>query len=55
VVARPLLGSLHHDYQLDEKATQQDKWTRTAEVHNWVGYKLHLTETCEPGQPDLIT
>jgi transposase len=21
----------------------------------WVGYKLHLTETCEPGQPDLIT
>jgi transposase len=22
---------------------------------HWVGYKLHLTETCEPGQPDLIT
>jgi transposase len=21
----------------------------------WVGYKLHLTETCDPGQPDLIT
>jgi transposase len=21
----------------------------------WVGYTLHLTETCEPGQPDLIT
>jgi transposase len=21
----------------------------------WVGYKLHLTETCESGQPDLIT
>jgi transposase len=21
----------------------------------WVGYKLHLTETCEPEQPDLIT
>jgi transposase len=21
----------------------------------WVGYKLHLTEACEPGQPDLIT
>jgi len=21
----------------------------------WVGYKLHRTETCEPGQPDLIT
>ncbi len=22
---------------------------------HWVGYKLHLTETCEPEQPDLIT
>jgi len=22
---------------------------------HWVGYKLHLTETCEPAQPDLIT
>jgi transposase len=22
---------------------------------HWVGYKLHLTETCESGQPDLIT
>jgi transposase len=22
---------------------------------HWVGYKLHLTETCDPGQPDLIT
>src|SRR5262249_56076842 len=21
----------------------------------WVGHKLHLTETCDPGQPDLIT
>jgi transposase len=21
----------------------------------WVGYTLHLTETCDPGQPDLIT
>ena len=21
----------------------------------WVGYKLHLTETCEPAHPDLIT
>jgi transposase len=20
----------------------------------WVGYKLHLTETCEPEHPDLI-
>jgi transposase len=22
---------------------------------HWVGYKLHLTESCDPGQPDLIT
>jgi len=22
---------------------------------HWVGYKLHLTETCDPDQPDLIT
>jgi transposase len=22
---------------------------------HWVGYKLHLTETCDPGQADLIT
>jgi transposase len=22
---------------------------------HWVGYKLHLTETCDPGQSDLIT
>jgi transposase len=22
---------------------------------HWVGYKLHLTETCDPEQPDLIT
>ena len=21
----------------------------------WIGYKVHLTETCEPGQPPLIT
>jgi transposase len=21
----------------------------------WVGHKLHLTDTCDPGQPDLIT
>jgi transposase len=21
----------------------------------WVGYKLHLSETCEPAHPDLIT
>jgi transposase len=22
---------------------------------HWVGYKVHLTETCDPNQPDLIT
>jgi len=22
---------------------------------HWVGYKLHLTETCEPERPDLVT
>ena len=22
---------------------------------HWVGYKVHLTETCDPGQPDLVT
>ena len=27
----------------------------TKRATQWVGYKLHLTETCEPGQPDLIT
>lgn len=21
----------------------------------WIGYKVHLTETCEPGQPHLVT
>ena len=24
------------------------------DIH-WVGYKVHLTETCDAGQPDLIT
>jgi transposase len=28
---------------------------RTTRETQWVGYKLHLTETCEPGQPDLMT
>ena len=30
------------------------RYCRKRDTH-WVGYKLHLTETCEPGQPDLIT
>ena len=35
-------------YDLDARScTKRD-------IH-WVGYKLHLTETCEPEQPDLIT
>jgi transposase len=30
------------------------RYSSKRETH-WVGYKLHLTETCDPGQPDLIT
>jgi transposase len=30
------------------------RYRSTREPH-WVGYKVHLTETCDPGQPDLIT
>jgi transposase len=26
-----------------------------ARYSHWVGYKVHLTETCDAGQPDLIT
>jgi hypothetical protein len=22
---------------------------------HWIGYKVHVTETCDAGQPDLIT
>jgi len=29
-------------------------YTSKRETH-WVGYKVHLTETCDAGQPDLIT
>src|SRR5499426_4745007 len=28
---------------------------RSKRETHWVGYKLHLTETCDPEQPDLIT
>jgi transposase len=30
------------------------RYSSKHETH-WVGYKVHLTETCDPGQPDLIT
>jgi transposase len=30
------------------------RYSSKRETH-WVGYKLHLTETCDVGQPDLIT
>jgi transposase len=30
------------------------RYSRKRQTH-WVGYKVHLTETCDPGQPDLIT
>jgi hypothetical protein len=30
------------------------RYSSTRETH-WVGYQVHLTETCDAGQPDLIT
>jgi hypothetical protein len=30
------------------------RYGSTCDTH-WVGYTLHLTEPCDPGQPDLIT
>ena len=30
------------------------RYSRKHETH-WVGYQVHLTETCDAGQPDLIT
>jgi transposase len=32
----------------------ETRYSSKRETH-WVGYKVHLTETCDPGQPDLIT
>jgi len=29
------------------------RYSSKRETH-WVGYQVHLTETCEPGQPDLM-
>jgi hypothetical protein len=33
-VTRLILGSLHHDYQLVDKATERNEWTGNAKVHN---------------------
>ena len=30
------------------------RYTSERETH-WVGYQVHLTATCDVGQPDLIT
>jgi hypothetical protein len=30
------------------------RWCQWTSQH-WLGYKVHLTETCDPGYPDLIT
>src|ERR671914_1711406 len=32
----------------------EPRYSSKRETH-WVGYKVHLTETCDPGQPELIT
>jgi transposase len=29
--------------------------SRTKRNHNWIGYAVHLTETCDPDTPNLIT
>ena len=33
---------------------QEARWCQWTSQH-WLGYKVHLTETCDPGYPDLIT
>jgi transposase len=44
----PAAVRLTSPYDLDARyCTKRDT--------QWVGYKLHLSETCEPEQPDLIT
>ena len=41
-------GPHHSPYDLEARySTKRDT--------HWVGYKLHLTETCDADQPDLIT
>jgi transposase len=39
---------IHSPYDLEAR------YCSKRDTH-WVGYKLHLTETCDPEQPDLIT
>src|SRR5918998_1757768 len=39
---------IHSPYDLEAR------YCSKRDTH-WVGYKLHLTETCDPDQPDLIT
>jgi transposase len=39
---------LHSPYDVDARYGGK-------RMTNWVGYKVHLTETCEPDQPHLIT
>jgi transposase len=44
----PAVGRITSPYELEARyCTKRDT--------QWVGYKLHLTETCEPAHPDLIT
>jgi len=39
---------IHSPYDLEVR------YSSKRETH-WVGYKVHLTETCDANQPDLIT
>jgi transposase len=44
----PAAGRITSPYELEARdCTKRDT--------QWVGYKLHLSETCEPEHPDLIT
>jgi transposase len=44
----PTAQIIQSPYDLDARyGTKRDM--------NWVGYKVHLSETCDEGQPDLIT
>jgi transposase len=44
----PAAGQLHSPYDPDARYGKKRNTT-------WVGYKVHLTETCEPEAPHLIT
>ena len=47
---QPPLSGTHRVAPYDLEA----RYCSKRETH-WVGYQVHLTETCDPGQPDLIT